>query len=330
MDAGGEGTNGSAGFVLALVTATFLMGSSFVAGKLLLQDGFDPMVLVGWRFIVAATATLPLAFLENGRFLSGILPAQTNPRVWGTIILIGLLQTAGVMSLLFLAMQSISASTAAILLFTNPIWVALLGRVFLGETLNPTRVAGLLFGITGAGLALGVNPMTIFSPNASHGEIIGLSSAFCWACATIVNKRARLPVRVWTLSFWQMGIGGLVVLAVGYARGGHWPAHVSAAQWVYFLWLAIPASTGSFGLWFVALARGGATRASGFLFLAPFFAVILSFLTLGTTLTFTQTLGGILIGLALWLMNRPASSKTNSKTKEQEPLALQCPPSPNR
>src|SRR3546814_18215022 len=52
-------------------------------------------------------------------------------------------QTAAVMGLLFWAMQFVSASTAAILLFTNPIWVAVLGRFFLGEKLHRGRLAGL-------------------------------------------------------------------------------------------------------------------------------------------------------------------------------------------
>lgn len=57
-----------ADYVLALVAATFLMGSSFVAGKILLTDGFPRMLLVGWRFYVAALATVPLVLLDGTSF----------------------------------------------------------------------------------------------------------------------------------------------------------------------------------------------------------------------------------------------------------------------
>src|SRR3546814_7782585 len=67
-------------------------------------------------------------------------------------------QTAAVMGLLFWAMQFVSASTAAILLFTNPIWVAVLGRFFLGEKLHRGRLAGLFLGAIGVGLAIGLGP----------------------------------------------------------------------------------------------------------------------------------------------------------------------------
>jgi drug/metabolite transporter (DMT)-like permease len=224
------------------------------------------------------------------------------------VAVIGLIQTSAVMVLLFVAMRSISASTAAILLFTNPIWVAVLGRIFLRETLDGAAFVGLALGVIGVALAVGLGPATIGSPGAVIGEITAVASAMCWAVATIITKRAELPLGTWTLTFWQMLIGSSVVLALAYATGERWPASTTPAQWGWFLWLAIPSSTGSFGLWFAALAKGGATRASSYLFLAPLLAVITSFLVLGTTLSWLQGLGGALIGLAIWLINRERRS----------------------
>src|SRR3546814_2800602 len=83
------------------------------------------------------------------------------------------------------------------------------------------------------------------------GEIIGLASALCWATATIINKRANLPFGPWGLSFWQMLIGSIAVLGLAYGTVEQWPTAVTREQWGWFFWLAIPASTGSFGLWFV-------------------------------------------------------------------------------
>ncbi|MDB5978949.1 MAG: hypothetical protein JWR07_5709, partial [Nevskia sp.] len=260
-----QAQSGNAGFFLVLVASTFLMGSSFISGKILISAGFPPMLLVGWRFFVAALATLPLVLLDTRSPRAALMPAGMNLRSWALVIVIGLMQTAAVMGLLFLAMRSISASTAAILLFTNPIWVAVLGRLFLGESLHRARLAGLFLGIVGVTLAIGLGASAVSSPGALTGELIGLASALCWAGATIVNKRANLPMGAWSLSFWQMLIGSLALLAIAYGIGDRWPAQTSNAQWGWFLWLAIPASTGSFGLWFVALNKGGATKTSGYL-----------------------------------------------------------------
>jgi len=291
-------------FVLTLLAATFLMGSSFVAGKILVAAGYPPMVLVGWRFLVAALATLPLVAIYEGSLGQALIPAGLSARDAALVAVIGLFQTAGVMSLLFYSMRTISASSAAILLFTNPIWVALMGRLFLGEALFGRRIVGLLLGIAGVVLAIGAGPGALVGDGVEIGEATGLASAFCWSISTIINKRARLRIGTWALTFWQMLIGSLLVLAVAYAMGQHWPDATTPAHWGWFFYLSIPASTGSFGLWFVALSQGGATRTSSYLFLAPLFAVICSFLVLDTALTWPQALGGLLIGGAVWLVNR--------------------------
>jgi drug/metabolite transporter (DMT)-like permease len=306
-----------ASFFVILVASTFLMGSSFVSGKILLSEGFAALMLVGWRFLVAALATLPLVALDDRRFLAALFPPKATLRDAALVIVIGVLQTAAVMGLLFVAMRSISASTAAILLFTNPIWVAVLGRLFLGESLHRGRVAGLACGIVGVALAIGINSNAQSSPTALIGEIIGLGSALCWSAATIINKRANLPFGSWALSFWQMLVGSLVILAIAYGLGQHWPTGTTHAQWGWFIWLAIPASTGSFGLWFVALKRGGATRTSGYLFLAPVFTVVLSWFVFGTSLSWLQAVGGALIGIALWLVNRDAPARSARERIDQ-------------
>jgi drug/metabolite transporter (DMT)-like permease len=299
-------------FIIILVSSTFLMGSSFVAGKILLSDGFPALLLVGWRFLVAALATLPLV-LSEGHLVRALFPRRVHSRDIALVILIGLLQTSGVMGLLFLAMESIPASTAAILLFTNPIWVALLGRLFLKETLPPRRLAGLLCGVVGVGFAIRVGPEVLMGIGSSIGELIALGSSCCWAVATVLNKRAHLPIGPWALNFWQMLIGSLALLCLAYSVGQRWPSEVSAIDWGRFLWLAIPASTGSFGLWFMALKRGGATKASGYLFLTPLFTVILSFLVLGSPLSWEQAIGGCLIGFGLWLVNRTAPARSQQE-----------------
>lgn len=201
-------------------------------------------------------------------------------------------------------MESISPATAAILLFTNPIWVALLGRIFLGEALSFGRTRGLILGLVGVCCAIGMGPELLSGGGKAFGEVVALASSLCWACSTLINKKAGLPLKPWALSFWQMLIGSLTLLVIAYANGEQWPVDVTSVDWGWFLWLAIPASTGSFGLWFIALGKGGATRASSFLFLVPVFSVSISFAVLGSPLSLQQASGGALIAVALWLVNR--------------------------
>lgn len=291
-------------FAAALVTSTFLMGTGFVAGKILLGSGFSPLLLVGWRFLIAALATLPLVALDHGTFWEALVPRSLTVQSAAAIAVIGLVQTAAVMGLLFVSMRSIPASTAAILLFTSPIWVSGLARLFLKEPLGGLRIAGLVLGVAGVALAIGVQEARPSSEATLLGEATALGAALCFAVATIINKRVRVPVGVWSLSFWQMLIGALALLGIAYSSGEHWPTSVTWHQWAWFFWLSIPASTASFGLWFLALSKGGATASSSFLFLAPLFTVFLSAVFLGTSVSWGQLAGTLCIAIALWMVNR--------------------------
>lgn len=302
--AGKNGASSQISFAIIILASTFLMGSSFVSGKVLLNQGVEPLMLVGWRFFLAALATLPLVMLEGRSWGAALIQRHLSARQLLVIIVIGLTQTAAVMSLLFLAMRTVSASTAAILLFSNPVWVAVGNRLFFAQPLKANSLLGLIIGVIGVSLAVGADLAHDSHPSTWIGVTLALGAAMSWAAATLVIKRNPLPIGTWALSFWQMLIGALAGLACAVLAGEQWPAHITAQQWGWFVWLAIPASTGSFGLWFVALKRADAVSTSGFLFLAPLFAVLMSWVVLNTQLSIWQCFGGGLVTASIWLMNR--------------------------
>lgn len=86
--------------ILVLLGATFLMGSSFVAGKVLLRT-VPPLALVGWRFLLAAVFTAALITLRPAQRLQVCNEFRAiTVRDWAIITLIGGLQTTAVMGLL--------------------------------------------------------------------------------------------------------------------------------------------------------------------------------------------------------------------------------------
>jgi drug/metabolite transporter (DMT)-like permease len=281
-------------FYAALLGATFFMGSSFIASKILLKT-VPPFTLVGWRFLVAAIATLHVIYLSKQSF-KGISVAE-----WRKVAIIGLLQTAGTMGLLFLSMLYISAATSAVLLFTNPLWVAALSPIVLQEKIRPPQYIGLFIGVLGVALLIGLKTEGL----EMRGNLLGLGSALCWSMATIYAKKSHVKVPPFVLSLGQMLVGSIVLITMSFImKETYDPSVLDTSGWFWFLWLAIPSSTGSFGLWYVALSKGGALKASSFLFLAPLFTVILSVFILKTSINIQQLFGAILVGLALYIVNR--------------------------
>jgi drug/metabolite transporter (DMT)-like permease len=291
-------------FVAVLLTATFLMASSFIAGKTLLSAGFPPFTLVGCRFLVAALATLPiLGFEKENTFMRAVFPVHAEFKHIRHVFIIGLLQTTGVIGLIFWAMKSISANVASILLYTNPLWVALLGGIWLKEKLATNQIIGLLIGIIGVVLAIGIQA-TGTREFSLPGVVMALFSALCWSFATVVNKQTTIPFSQWTLTFWQMLIGAVLLLIIGWISGEQLTGKMSAGNIGWFIWLAIPGSTIALGLWFKALSISGATKASGYLFLCPAFTILISFLVFHINVSGSQLIGGALIAVSLLLISK--------------------------
>lgn len=286
-----------------ILAATFLLGSTFPAGKFLLQHHNPPFLLAALRFLTAPVSIFLATFLLGGA--RATFAPTLNPRQWATIAAIGLLQTSMCIGCLFLAMQRISPSAAALLLFTNPIWVAALGVFVLGQPLTRNRLAGLGLGILGVSFILAPAAAGKFD---AAGYAFGLLSSFGWAGATLLTKKARLPVSSWTLTLWQMLSGSLALFCFSLIAGEPWS--LAFQTWTdvpVFAWLAIPGSAGAYGLWSIALRRSrDAGEASAFLFLVPLFATVLSYGLLGSTLTATQLIGGAAICCGLWISTRLA------------------------
>jgi drug/metabolite transporter (DMT)-like permease len=281
-------------FYIAIVSATFCMGTSFVASKILLQT-IPPFTLVGWRFLLAAVATLPFIFLFKQKI------KDVTIRDWQRIGIIGLLQTGGTMGLLFLSMLYITPSAAAVLLFTNPLWVAAFSPFVLKEKIRAPQYFGLFLGFIGVVLLIG------FTSNAleMRGNVLGLMSGVCWAAATLYAKQSNVKAPPFVLSFGQMLTGSLVLITLSFFNKETYTiTSATSVEWFWFIWLVLPSSVGSFGLWYVALSKGGAMRASSFLFLTPLFTVIASVLFLKTTISMQQLLGALLVGVALYIVNR--------------------------
>jgi drug/metabolite transporter (DMT)-like permease len=287
--------------------ATFLLGSSFVAGKILLARGVPATILMGWRFFAAALCTLPFAIAEVRSNFKAFFPPTIRDAA--KIAAIGLLQTTAVMGTLLLAMKFIPVSTAALLQYTSPLWLASFSPLLAGKRLQARETVGILFGLSGVALATSIGSEG-FVGNALLGDGLALLSAICWVFASIARNRQSPALRPWTLAFWQMLTGATVILALGYSSGERWPTALGLEGWLWFAWLSLPASAGAAGLCFIVLDSGGLRRCSSFLFLAPLFTTLLSFILIDETITVSQIGADLLVGISLWLLSSSGVATT--------------------
>lgn len=153
------------------VLTTFLMGSSFAVVKMGLSYS-SPLLLAALRFLLAGILMAILVFIFR----------RPHPKAkvsWMKILLIGALQTAGVMGCIFLSLRTITAGESSILTFTNCDF----SDCFLKSRYSLYQWGGVLLGIIGVSIILGAQIECKIS------IVYGLFSAIFWAISTLlVNK----------------------------------------------------------------------------------------------------------------------------------------------
>jgi drug/metabolite transporter (DMT)-like permease len=136
-------------------------------------------------------------------------------------------------NLWFFAVASIPLSQLVALEFTNPIWVALLAPLLLGEALTRARLAAALVGLLGV--------LVVAEPGASPlewGHAAALAAAVGFALNTIFTKQIMRFDSVLCVLFWMTLSQGLMSLALALPGGIPAPSAATAP------WLLVVGLTG--------------------------------------------------------------------------------------
>ncbi len=274
------------------------MGSSFPSAAVLLKSGADPLSLVAFRFLIASLVAWSLV---------GFFSAENEARSsWHLAGLIGFFQTFGVMAPVHIALGSEAPPVVAAIVFSNVLMVAGYEMVTGRRQATKILLLALALGVGGLVLVTDLLAMPVSHDLAvSHfGVLLSLAAALSWTFATLFSKKLNI-VGGWRFNAQQMLVGTLCLIALAFVwRGPALWLSGDTVDILWLLWLSIPASVVSFGLWFRALSLRTATEASAWLAAVPAFAAVITWAALDTALTRLQGLGMVLIGVALLMQSR--------------------------
>lgn len=227
-------------------------------------------------------------------------------------LLLGATNTAGFLLLQNAGMVEAQVGIASVLIYTQPLLVALGAALLLRERLTVRQTLGLLTGWFGVALVVlgelevGVTPL--------RSIVLLLGAALAWAIGTLLFKWLPADVSVWGLLLWQNIYGLLPVTLV--ALWGTSTAEWGAPLVIAVIWAGVGASIGGFGLQFVLLRRGKASIVSSWIFAVPIIAAALGVVVLGDRLHPGLFLGGAAVAAGIYLVNsrgrRPATVDADS------------------
>ena len=183
-------------------TALFLFGIVVVTWGLnwavtkILVDSVSPLWTTAIRSAIASVS-LCLLLLARGQF---VVPRRGDLPV---VLVVGLFHMAIFSTLVAFGLQLVPVGRSIVLGYTTPLWVAPGARLFLGERLTPSRLAGIGLGM--AGLAVMFNPMAFDWGNgqALLGNGLVLLAALSWAVSILYVRVHTWISTPFQLVFWQ-------------------------------------------------------------------------------------------------------------------------------
>lgn len=290
------------------VLCTLLWGSAFPGIKngyrmfrIASQDTADQFMFAGARFLIAGILTLLISF-----FVEKKEHKKERRKQWpkGQIVLVAFVQTALQYVFYYIGMAHVTGVKGAILNGSTAFFCVVTACIFYHESINGRKIAGCLLGLLGV-FVVNLGKGSIGGSFSFLGEGFMLCSAVSSALGSLCNKEAAKKMGPVTLCGWQLILGAVLLIGVGFLFGGRISIlEVPVTGWLLLLYLAF-LSAAAFSLWTVLLKYNPMGRVTVFNFLIPVFGSLLSVIFLKDSLWNVNTLFALLLVCAgIYLVNR--------------------------
>jgi drug/metabolite transporter (DMT)-like permease len=275
-------------------------GSTYL-GIAIAVDTIPPFLMAAARFLLAGAILLAWSIAREGR--SFVRPSR---REWRDSAIVGALLLGGGNGLVAFGEQTVPSGIAALLVGLMPVWVAILGGIFLGDRLPRLAVIGIAIGFAGVAILVGPSALGGSGSLDPVGLAACLLAPIAWAGGSLfASRRAALPSRPLVATGLQMVLGGLV-LAVMAAFSGEFatfdPAAVSRDSLVAFAYLTVIGSILAFTVYGWMLRAAPLPLVATYAYVNPVVAVILGWLVLGEAIDPRTVLAGGVIIFAVALI----------------------------
>ncbi|MEM9468601.1 MAG: EamA family transporter [Pseudomonadota bacterium] len=282
------------GLILLVIA---LWGSNFVVIKIGVE-AFEPLMLLAMRFTAAGLIFIP--FMK--------WPGWKQARM---IMLVGFLMGPLHQGLLYVALETVSASLMSLIMKSNVIMVTLIGWFFLKEKVGWRTWTGIGVGFLGVATLLG-GP----SLNAPLFSIIlAFLSAFFIALTYVAQKKVDSVHPATYIAFMSLPSAPFIVASSIFIEGLNWTDNIGSLDWqviasVVFFQAVIISLTHM--LWQRLMTQMPISQIIPWTLLIPVFAVGSAVLFLNEELSKHMLIGGLMIisGVGIVTLRRIGKAKT--------------------
>jgi DME family drug/metabolite transporter len=274
-----------------IVAAAVLWGMIGPFSRLAFQEGIAPMEVAFWRAL--------LAWILFGGHAIIRREVRLYPKDIPYILVFGV---CGVSLFYFayqMAVKQGGAAMAAVLLYTAPAWVIILSRIFLKESITPTKILALVLTLIGiSAISMGKDAGQGSSPISVSAIAFGLTSGFCYSLYYIFGKYFTGRYSSYNLFLYVLPIGAMGLLP--------WVtfAPKTPTCWLALMSLVIISTYGANSCYYLGLKYLDAGRASITATIEPVVAAVVAYFWWNEVITVQSYMGGAVILCAVILMIR--------------------------
>lgn len=183
-----------------IAAAATLWGTIGIQVKTLFNYHLSVQSIVLWRMVFAFIILFSHVFLTNKKLLKIDIKGLIR------ISLIGLFSQFFFNVLYFSAIQKTTIATAVTLLYTAPIFIAIMARIFYKELFTPFKSVALFLCIIGCFFTATGGSLEILKLNLL-GFLLGLGAGFTFALLTILSKTIAKIYHQLTIVVYSIGFG---------------------------------------------------------------------------------------------------------------------------
>ena len=266
-----------------LILACLFWAGNVVGGRALSMGGPDqisPALLNALRWGIAVVALAPFA-LPRLRAEAPVLRAH-----FAKLLALGALGIAAHHLLFYLAMATVPAIEAGLLVGAMPAIIMGLALALGTERASGLRLLGLAGALLGSLATVAAHETWRGTSQHRFGDGLMVAAVLCWSAYTILLQRWKIPLSTLVLTFSTASFGLLVtLLAVAYEVVSRTAQlHVTGTSMLLTLYIGLFPAIGSMLCWNQAVRRLGAGTPAVFMTLIPVFSTGLAVVLLGEPL----------------------------------------------
>ncbi|MFC5447743.1 DMT family transporter [Paenibacillus aestuarii] len=279
---------------------------------------------VNWPLSKYALAYMPPVLFSGTRTLLGglLLLFVAIPRwkhlqlkkTWGIYLVSALVNVILYYGLQTIGLKFLPAGLFSAIVFLQPVLVGIFSWIWLGESMNGLKIAGLILGFAGVGvICLGSGGVS--GHISAAGILLALGSSLSWALGTIYVKRKGAMVDpIWLVTL-QLLVGGVLMTLLGsevesWSKVAWEPSFIWSLLFISIFVIAI-----GWLVFYKLIDSGEASKVASYTFLIPLVAILTGTLFFHEPFSLSLLEGLILILMSIVLVNRKPSRSMSSVMK---------------